>query len=57
MGEGLKISNARKVEKFMVEVALRIQVPDNHLHTPNLYYNYHYPKPKYLIIGYVDTLG
>ena len=23
----------------------------------NLYYNYYYPKPKYLIIGYKDPLG
>ena len=25
--------------------------------TQNLYYNYYYPKPKYLIIGYMDPLG
>ena len=25
-----------------------------HILTQNLYYNYYYPKPKYLIIGYMD---
>ena len=37
--------------------ALRVQVPNNHILTPNLYYNYYYPNPKYLIIGYMDPLG
>ena len=37
--------------------ALRVQVPNNHIPTPNLYYSYYYPKPKYLIIGYLDPLG
>ena len=37
--------------------ALRVQVPNNHILTQNLYYNYYYPKPKYLIIGYMDPLG
>ena len=36
---------------------LRVQVPNNHILTQNLYYNYNYPKPKYLIIGYLDPLG
>ena len=36
---------------------LRVQVPNNHKLTQNLYYNYHYPNPKYLIIGYMDSLG
>ena len=36
---------------------LRVQVPNNHILTQNLYYNYYYPKPKYLIIGYMDPLG
>ena len=36
---------------------LRVQVPNNHVLTQNLYYNYYYPKPKYLIIGYLDPLG
>ena len=37
--------------------ALRVQVPNNHIPTQNLYYNYYYPNPKYLIIGYMDPLG
>ena len=36
---------------------LRVQVPNNHILTQNLYYNSYYPKPKYLIIGYMDPLG
>ena len=32
-------------------------VPNNHILTQNLYYNYYYPNPKYLIIGYMDPLG
>ena len=39
------------------ELTLRVQVPNNHMPTRNLYYNYYYPKPKYLIIGYMDPLG
>ena len=35
-------------------VTLRVQVPNYHIFTQNLYYNYYYPNPKYLIIGYVD---
>ena len=38
-------------------LTLRVQVPNNHMPTQNLYYNYYYPKPKYLIIGYLDPLG
>ena len=29
-------------------------LPNNHILTQNLYYNYYYPTPKYLIIGYMD---
>ena len=29
---------------------LRVQVPHNHILTPNLYYNYCYPNPKYPIM-------
>ena len=29
----------------------------NHIPVQNLYYNYHYPKPKYLNLGYLDLLG
>ena len=36
---------------------LRVLVPNNHILTQNLYYNYYYPNPKYLIIGYMDPLG
>ena len=36
---------------------LRVQVPNNHILTQNLYYNYCYPKPKYQNIGYLDPLG
>ena len=32
-------------------------MPNNHIPTQNLYYNYYYPKPKYLIIGYMEPLG
>ena len=35
----------------------RVQVPNNHILAQNLYYNYYYPKLKYLIIGYLDPLG
>ena len=37
--------------------SLRVQVPNNHILTQNLYYNHYYPNPKYLIIGYMDPLG
>ena len=33
---------------------LRVQVFNIHMFPPNLYHNYYYPKPKYLIIGYLD---
>ena len=33
---------------------LRVQVPNNHILTQNLYYNSYCPNPKYLIIGYMD---
>ena len=38
-------------------LSLKVQVLNNHILTQNLYYNYYYPKPKYLIIGYLDPLG
>ena len=40
-----------------LKLPLRVQVPNNHILTQNLYYNYYYPNPKYLIIGYMDPLG
>ena len=38
-------------------ISLRVQVPNNHILTQSLYYNPYYPKPKYLIIRYLDPLG
>ena len=38
----------------MPGLALRVQVANKHVLTQNLYYNYYYPNPKYLIIGYMD---
>ena len=38
-------------------VSLRVQISNNHMLTPNLYHNHYYPKPQYLIIGYLDPLG
>ena len=35
-------------------MALRVQVPNNHILTQNLYYNYYYPKtqvPNYGVLG------
>ena len=36
------------------EITLRVQVPNNHILTQNLYYNSYYLNPKYLNIGYMD---
>ena len=36
---------------------LRVQVPNKHMRTPNLYHNDYYPIPKYLSIGYLDPEG
>ena len=46
-----------KVPQKPEKQTLRVQVPNNHILTLNLYYNYYYPNPKYLIIGYMDPLG
>ena len=35
----------------------RVQVPNIDILAQNLYYNYYYPKPQSLIIGYLDPLG
>ena len=40
---------------FWCKIPLRVQVPNNHILAQNLYYNYYYPNPKYLIIGYMET--
>ena len=45
------------VPKDPCSQALRVQVLNNHILTQNPYYNYYYPNPKYLIIGYMDSLG
>ena len=42
---------------LLAEIPLRVQVPNNHTLIQNLYYEYYYPNPKYLIIGYMDPLG
>ena len=42
---------------LLYEYSLRVQVPNSHTLTQNLYYNYYYPKPKNRIIGYLDLLG
>ena len=39
------------------ENTLRVQVPNNHMLTQNLYQNHYYPNPKYPIIRYMDPLG
>ena len=36
------------------KLTLRVQVPNNHILTQNLYQNYYYPKLKYPILGYLD---
>ena len=45
------------VKVWFLNPTLRVQVPNNHILTQNQYYNFYYPKPKYLIIGYMDPLG
>ena len=45
------------IDSATLDIPLRVQVPNNHILTQNLYYNYYYPNPKYLIIGYMDPLG
>ena len=53
---GFEVAEAR-VEKSPEDPTLRVQVPNDRILTQNLYYNYYYPKLKYLIIGYLDPLG
>ena len=36
---------------------LRVPVPNNRILTQTLHYNSYYPKPRYLIIGYLGPLG
>ena len=44
------------IPSFFSNHALRVQVPNNHIHTriKNVHYNYYYQYPKYLIIRYMD---
>ena len=49
--------DCQEVQKTKPVVSLRVQVPNNHILTQNLYYDYYYPDPKYLIIWYMDPLG
>ena len=50
-------SKRRVLTKERTEWSLRVQVLNNYILAQNLYYNYYYPKAKYLIIGYMDPLG
>ena len=52
----LKLYRAQQRFHLRIARTLRVQVPNNHILPQNLY-NYYYPKPKYLIIGYMDPLG
>ena len=51
------VRHEKSKDIFRIAVPLRVQVPKNHILTQNLYYNYYYPNPKYLVIGYMDPLG
>ena len=50
-----KVRKVALDRRHWVNVTLRVQVPKNHILTQDLYcnYNYYYPNPKYLIIGYL----
>ena len=50
----LRLGKFRKLEGRGARLTLRVQVPNKHIVTPNLYYNYYYPNSKYLKIGYMD---
>ena len=43
--------------RVFITNALRVQVPNNHILTQNMFYKYYYPKPKHLIIGYLSPVG
>ena len=47
----------RRVWVWFTCISLRVQVPNNHILTQNMYHNYYYTKPKYPIIRYLDPLG
>ena len=50
------LNTRRSLEQGLkqLSIPLRVQVPNNHILIPNLYYNYYYQNPKYLNIGYMD---
>ena len=50
-------SSTPSLHKPTKDFTLRVQVPDYHILTRNLYYNYYYPHPIYLHIRYLDSLG
>ena len=52
-GQKPKALNATPQDAQRCPETLRVQVPTNHILTKNVYYNYYYRKPKYLIIGYL----
>ena len=52
-GEGLRVALGVAPGPYQ-PLTLRVQVPNNHILTQNLYYHYYYPNPKYLNIGYLD---
>ena len=54
---GVPISGNICLSTVDIQKSLRVQVPNNHILTQNLYHNYYYPNPKYLIIGYMDPPG
>ena len=59
---GLLSTPTKKIAVLIIEflgkyTTLRVQVPNNHILTQNLYYNCYYPNPKHLIIWYMDPLG
>ena len=53
----ISIGEHRAVPLSPKPYSLRVQVANNHILTPNLYYNYYHPNPKYPVIGYMDPLG
>ena len=52
----LETKNLRLMQKLAAALGSRSGTApsNNHILTQNLYYTYYYPKPKYLIIGYMD---
>ena len=53
-GEGKSAKQMRNCLELTCKITLRVQVSSNHILAKSLYYKYNYPKPKYLIIGYMD---